>query len=398
MSNKKKILWSSVFLLILSIFSLSLVTYNYEDYLNYSIYLPIYDPNIYPPRVVLYSSMSPRYLIENAKKMRDEYGFDGFIINSSPADPWFSGYKQLDELKSLYKEANKECAKWGIEHNFLKVAVDRGIADWTDEKRWQEDLEKVRLTVAWAREVGFKGIAFDTETYNKKIFNNALTQNMIENLDQIIYQRANQVMTIILEEFPEAEFMVFPVGHLYAYDKKEPNKYYYWIDFYNGLVSTRPPQGITLITERAYKIASPQKIKDYYYDIQGEIMADHVEYPMYWLQECNIGFGVWPLGREYWDKRENLTATEFFTQLHTAAKYSSKYIFIYAHGHSWWQIEDGDKYGMRKDEAALPTVKNIESYKKMLLSLRNPDLKVFYRELKYNKKYSALNLLLENIF
>lgn len=379
---------------------LNLKTYNLKYYFPYARFLPVYEIEKYPPKVIVYSSLGPEYIIDNAKKLTYDYGFDGFIFTRTPASSWPGDYDKLKNQKDLYRKANKVAAAEGLKTNFLKIALDQGsIPLWQDEKQWKKDLETIKNIAKFARETGFIGIAFDTEPYNKFIWHNGIKRNRLPDIEKLIERRGRQTVEAVLKGFPGAELIVFPEGHLFVYTRmNKPHKYHYWINFFNGMLNAKPEQGINLFCERMYNVTNQLKLKDYFYDIQGEIIADNVDDPGYWVNKCSISFGMWPLGREYADKRAKMTPVEFNEQFNTAAQYCPRYVWIYAHGLGWWEFSDGEKYGVSSYEAGLPVVKNLGEYQKIILRSKDENLRFFYKELKYNKKYSYLGRLLDKIF
>lgn len=396
---KNKIIVFSALFLALIVVLLNFKTFNLEYYFPYARYLPIYDINFYPPKVLVYSSLNLDYIAEHAAELKNKYGFDGFILTQTPVSTWPGDYTELKKFTGAYKKANKIAAASGLKDNFLKIALDQGnIPLWQDDKQWAEDLKNIKKIAHWAKDTGFVGLAFDTEPYNKFIWHNGIKRNRLPNIEKIIEQRGRELVLAVMNGFPEAELLVFPEGHLFAYTKKQPNKYAYWINFFNGMLNAKPHQGLTLLCERMYTVYNQLRLRNYYNDIQGEIIADNIDDPGFWLTKCSIGFGMWPLGREYSDKRANLSPQEFNEQFNSAVQYCPKYVWIYAHGLSWWQFANGKKYGVDNYEATLPLVKDIADYKKIILRSKDENLKYFYKELKYNKKYSYLGRILEKAF
>jgi hypothetical protein len=395
----KKRIYLSFFFICIVLTALYFQTYRLDGYIKFTRYLPIYNLKHFPPKVIFYSSLTPEYLSEYAGQLKNDYGIDGFIITSLPSVKWPGNINKLTPLTDIVYKGNKTAAVNGIKDNFLKIGLEQGnIGLWEDEIKWQKDLKELKKVAAWAKKTGFKGIALDTETYRKTIWHNGLPRNDLPNIKELIKKRGLQTMQAILTSFPEAEIIVLPVGHLFAYTKTKPNKYAYWIDFFNGLLNAKPENGVTLFSERTYKVPIQIKLKNYYKDIRGEIIADHVDDPNYWLTKCSIALGMWPLGREYTDKRANLNPQEFYNQFNTAMQYCPKYVWVYAQGLSWWQTAKGQKYGLNSKEANLLTVKNIKKYQKILKDAKDPNLKLFYRSIKYHRHFTYLDLFFEKLF
>jgi len=398
--RSKKYLALILEIVVLAGLLLSFNSIDLNKYLSYARYLPVYNVDDYPPKVIVYSSLDSQYIIDHADRLQRDYGFDGFIFARTPASDWPGDLPALEKQAGLYKKANRVAAANGIKNNFLKIALDHGeLPLWQNEQQWQKDLTTVKKISRFAKKTGFRGIAFDTEPYKKFIWHNGIKRNRLPNIEKLIELRGRQLVEAVCQGYPEAEIVVFPEGHLFVYTQmSKPHKYHYWINFFNGMLSARPPQGINLFCERMYDVSSQLRLRNYYRDIQGEIIADNVDDPGFWLTKCSISFGMWPLGREYADKRARLSVREFDEQFNTATQYCSKYVWIYAHGLGWWQFPEGEKYEVSPYEAALPVVKNLKEYQQIILRSKDENLKYFYKQIKYNKQYSYLERFLEKIF
>jgi hypothetical protein len=383
---------------LLAIVILSGLQFSYQrsKLIQYVRYVPTYDLRLYPPKVLVYSSITSEYLIDHARGIYEQ-GFDGLILTQLPVG-WPGDYPELQKQTMLVRRGNAAAKKAGL-ITFLKIGIEQGdTPDWRDPAQWQRHMRTLASVSAWARHNGFAGIALDTETYHQEVWNNGITRNAVPDIKNILRKKGTETVQAIMHGFPNAEILVLPEGHLFSYTHRGPHKYALWIYFFDGMLLAHPRQGITLLAERTYTVSSQTKLKDYYYDIQGEIIADNVTEPWYWLSRCSIGLGMWPLGREYDDKRSLMSAADFQEQCNTALQYCPKYVWVYAHGLSWWQTDQGRKYRFNEREAALPRASNYQAYQNTLTKRRDPNLKMFYREIKYNKKYSYLDFLLEKIF
>jgi len=399
--KKKGFVFISFTLFMAIVMLLATKSYDLDSFAKYTMFLPNYDIRKYPPKTIMFSSMTSEYLIDHAKEIKQQQGLDGFILNQLPASQWPGRYEEMVPLTDIIHRGNKASADAGMHDNFLKIALNKGsLPMWDDQVQWEIDFKELTKVAAWAKEVGFRGIALDTESYHKGTWDNGKKKNDIPNIKRIIKNYGQKTVEAILAGYPDAEILVFPIGNLYAYTNSSPNNYYYWIDYFNGMLNAKAPQGINLLSERTYYVANQFKLKSYYSDIKGEIIADFVDDPEYWLTKCSIGFGMWPLGKEdnYNDKKANLTPQEFFVQYNTALQYCPKYVWIFAHGLSWWQTDQGEKYKMAEYYPALSTVKNIKKYQKIITDTKNKKLKIFYKSLKYNRKYTYLNQILDKFF
>jgi hypothetical protein len=108
-------------------------------------------------------------------------------------------------------------------------------------------------------------------------------------------------------------------------------------------------------------------------------MIEHVEDPVFWKERCSIALGMWPLGKEYDNKAAHYSSLVFKEQFSQAVTLSPKYVWIYDHGASWFQLkrEEAEKYtkGGRliwgKEYQILPTDPNINEYYSILRNYKN---------------------------
>lgn len=371
-----------------------------KEYLTLKEFLPRYPINAYPPKTLLYSAITPEYLKETAAFWRKEVGIDGFIITTLPSN-WNNKPKELNKYLGVAREANKECRKNGIEANFIKIALGHGrLPDYFDDKSWQDVLYQINFVARFARDAGFKGIALDTESYSKLLWNSAKWPNRKyskSKLKRKIFQRGQEIMEEIVEVFPDAEVFVFPVGHLYAYTKKRPSKYELWIDFFNGLASVENQKGIVLGCERTYRVYRKNKLLHYYYDeIKGPIIGDNIDNPFFWYSKCSVALGSWPLGKSYGNKKAWYNPIFFNRQFRTMEMACPKYVWIYGHGSAWWQEKDSNKYRLHP-EAKLPTVRNIKKYYQVVRKSEEPSLKKYYYTVKHGRLPSLLEVIIGNL-
>ena len=86
------------------------------------------------------------------------------------------------------------------------------LPDYFHKKQWQKILAQISHIAKFAKQTGFTGIALDTESYNKLIWNSAkrpLNKYSLKKLKKIIYKRGQEIMQAIIKEFPNAEIFVF---------------------------------------------------------------------------------------------------------------------------------------------------------------------------------------------
>ena len=160
-----------IWLLILIIFIFLLFSYhkkiNFEEsYTQYQKYVPV---NVakYPSPFLLYSKITPAYLLDNAELFKS-YNFQGFIIGSLPSN-WYSSVVELKKYSNDCKKINKL-----FNHNYLRIILtDKDLPEWQDEEAWVSVNNNIRKIVIFARDTGFKGVLLDTTAYNREIWNPA---------------------------------------------------------------------------------------------------------------------------------------------------------------------------------------------------------------------------------
>ncbi|MBU0581091.1 MAG: hypothetical protein KKA19_07925 [Candidatus Margulisbacteria bacterium] len=386
--------------LILLVFALGNIKWAGTEYIGLREYLPRYYINDYPPKALLYSAITPEYLKDTAEFWAKKVGISGFIITTLPSN-WYEPTENINQYFLITKQMNQICRNKGIDANFIRIGLGhRTLPDYFNDLKWGKILEKVKSVAKFAKATNFRGIALDTEAYTGELWNSSkgtLANYPKAELKKKIYQRGREIMQQIVQEFPEAELFVFPVGHLYAYTKKGSSKYELWIDFFNGLASIENERGIILGSERTYRIIQKNKLLHYYYDeIKGPIIGDNINNPNFWYEKCSIALGAWPLGKTYSDKSAWYNSFFFNRQFRTMEMTCPKYVWIYAHGSAWWQEKNIEKYRLHK-EAALPTVKNIQKYYAVVRKSKEASLKKYYYAVKYGRVSSILEIILGNL-
>ncbi len=385
-----------ILLVLLAFIALSLIKWPAAEYLDLTEYLPRYPLSQYPPRTIMYSSISLSYLKETAAFWHRETGMRGFIINTLRSN-WYDDPRQLWAQERSARETNIECRKYGIDANFVKISFGlRTLPDYFDDTAWQKILLNCGEVARFAKKTGFIGIALDTESYTKVLWNSSkgtLARHPKDLLKAKIRQRGKEVMQAIIAAYPDAEIFLIPEGYLLSYETPGPSKYELWIDFVNGMLSVRNRNGIVLGCEAMYKLTNKNKLLDFYYR-EVPMFVDALEDPQFWIERCSIALGAWPLGREYDDKSGWYGPKTFGRQLRTMEMVCPRYVWIYAHGSSWWQEKDLKKYAMHP-ESALPTVKNIREYYAVVKESSDPLLKRYFYAVKYNKYPSILDIIRE---
>lgn len=329
---------------------------------QYAPYYPRYDPVSYPPRTLLFGDMDLVYLRDTARFWRERVGIDGFILPGI-----FDWYESPDKVWANYnrlQEANRACAIYGIDANFIKVALGyRALPRWDDETSWQAIFDRFGAAASLAFRTGCRGIVIDTEPYTLPLWDPLAERfegRTVEELQRAVRGVAEGLMEAMVSAYPEIEIMVIPDG-AYRWFRKSDPVYRLWIDFFDGLAASLSPGGVIVGTESSYHARSRELITWYYCAFNG-VMLQHVEDPIYWQRRCGIALGGWPLGyyrevrneegrvigtvnkkgepaRSKSDKSSYYPPEEFEEQIRTFESLCSRYIWIYAHGSAWWSPE-----------------------------------------------------------
>ena len=330
------------------------------------------------PKVLLFSAVDSRYLADSLPFWGNDVGVNGFIL-SYIAD-WWSPKSEIFKNADVLKTINTQGRQYDIDSNFIKVALGyKELPLWTDDQAWAEVIDNVKNIAELIKKTGTKGIALDTEPYKVSLFDTKALRFGSANRDVLkakVYQRGRETMQALTEVFPDIEVIVLPEGAFYWFNPDagpKPGAYELWIDYFNGMLSVKNNKGIVVAGERTYNIRDGNSLKRVS-DLINASMMQHVENPVFWNEHCSVALGMWPLGKEYDNKAAKMSPLEFRRQFSQAAKLSPKYIWIYGHGSSWFQLKpsDVDKYtrGGRgiwgKDYQILPTDPDIDEYYSVL--------------------------------
>jgi hypothetical protein len=395
---KSKKLQLILLAVLMVIIILGIVKWPGTEYLDLTEYLPRYSLSSYPPKTLMYSAMTLEYLKTTAPFWKEKTGINGFIFTTLPTN-WFNEPRELASYRELATEVNALCRKNDIDANFVKLALGhRTLPDYFNDAAWDKLLAEVQAVAAFAKETGFIGVALDTESYSKLLFDSSkapLAKYPKDQLKKKIYQRGREIMQTITMVFPDAEVFIFPEGYLLSYPQEGPAKYELWMDLFNGLLSVQNRKGVVLGCEALYKITRKNKLLDFYYR-EIPLLVDKLDNPTFWLEKCSVALGAWPLGREYWNKSAWYGPAEFNRQFRTMEMLCPRYVWIYAHGSAWWQEKDNAKYTLHQ-EARLPTVRNIADYYAVVKKSRDIGLKDYYYALKYKSWPSLLEIILKKL-
>lgn len=302
------------------------------------------------PKVLMFSGIDVSHLADSVQYWGEKVGVSGFFV-SSMADWWTSRDKLLEKLKVL-TELNTKGARYGVDSNFLKVALGYGkLPDWMDDANWASVVKTFGDISELAKRSGSRGIVVDTEAYTIPLFNPGVERYKgigKELLRAKVYQRGRDIMKAITDAFPDIEIITLPGGAYYWFNPGEgvsPGSWELWIDFWNGMASVNNKNGIVIAAERTYSVVNSSYMNQIY-ALEQKTMQEHVQDKAFWMDKCSIALGMWPLGKSYEDKAARYTVAQFREQFRAAVALSPRYVWIYGHGAAWWQLtpEEAKKY------------------------------------------------------
>jgi len=336
-----------------------------------------------------------------------ERGFSGAFISGIFGDihddPWAADGDATtrgedDRLLAECRAANAKCLEAGVDSNVLKVAFYKDLPDPYDDAGYARITGNFGEAARFARLAGFPAIAIDTE-YTAYQFDTDwdgydLAQHPAADLASRLRERWRDIARAVLREYPDVDLMVLPEGAVYYGPL--------WGDLFSGilegLAEAEHPGGIHLFCEGSYTNRDPNGLSEAVADAR-ETTARRLSPAArdYWDEHGDIALGVWPLGYyraitdangkflgwsgrqevfgdrivgSYADKSENYPLPEFRLQLAAARTLSRKYLWVYGHGSSWWQMtpEENAAYKARSlqsypaENYLLPTVPSIADY------------------------------------
>jgi len=323
------------------------------------------------PKVLMFSAMDIAYLADSSRFWGGRVGINGFIL-SYLAD-WWTNKEKLFENVLIITELNKKGSPYGVDQNFIKVALGYGnLPNWLDDKEWAVIINNFKNIGELIKQSGTRGIAIDTEPYVIPLFDSTADRfktNDKNILKSKVYQRGKQIMQVLAEVSPDIEVMILPEGAFLWFTESHYRTYELWIDFFNGMASVKNKNGIVVASERPYSVTTKDTI-NYIYNLNNKTMQEHVENRDFWQQKCSTALGMWPLGKTYSDKSARYSVGQFEEQYIQSTALSPKYVWIYDHGTAWFQMkkEEVDKYTSNqriiwnKEDQVLPTDPAILDY------------------------------------
>jgi hypothetical protein len=294
------------------------------------------------PKVLMFAAINISHLADSIPYWSEKVGVNGFFIDDIAN--WWTSRDKLFEKLPILTEVNTNGARYGVDSNFLKVALGYGnLPDWLDDANWANVVKNFGNISELAKRSGTRGIAVDTESYTIPLFDPRVERYKgigKELLRAKVYQRGRDMMKAITDAFPDIEIIILPGGAFYWFNPDQgvnTDSWELWIDFWNGMASVNNKNGIVLAAERTYSVVDPISINKIY-ALEQKTMQEHVQDKAFWRDKCSIALGMWPLGKSYEDKAARYTAAQFRQQFRAAVALSPRYVWIYGHGAAWWQL------------------------------------------------------------
>ena len=294
------------------------------------------------PKVLMFAAINISHLADSVQYWSEKAGVNGFFIDNI-ANWWTSRDKLFEKLQVL-TEVNSRGARYGVDSNFLKVALGYGkLPDWMDDEKWANVVKTFGDISELANRSGSRGIAIDTEAYSIPLLDTRDERYKGIRKDLLrakVYQRGRDIMRAIADAFPDIEVIVLPEGAFYWFNPDQgtsPGSFELWIDFWNGMASVNNKNGIVIGAERTYSVLNSIHMGQIYAMGQ-KTMLEHVQNKAFWMNKCSIAIGMWPLGKSYEDKAARYTPVQFREQFQAAVALSPRYVWIYGHGAAWWKL------------------------------------------------------------
>ena len=238
--------------------------------------------------------------------------------------------------------------------NFVRLNVTPGNVDWFDD--FSAIINNCRLAARVAHDGKCKGILFDTEQYEGKLFHfekqrDATTKNWDTYAAQARLRGA-EVMTAFQEAYPDVTvFLTFGYS-LPWYESNAGARSL--AECENGLLAPfldgmlQAANGKSKIVdghEPSYGYREPEQFAAAYKAMKTGLLPI-VRDPIKYSQVFSIGFGIWldyrwqSLGWDTADFAKNhFTPETFGANVDTAFKTSDEYVWVYSETPRWWIAE-----------------------------------------------------------
>ena len=302
----------------------------------------------------------------NARLWHENKGIDGFIfcfVNKPGGGPprLDSGPDRVKEIYSELPETVAALKAAGIDSNFVHANLDDTTWSWLDGPRVAKLAPTFGALAATAKASGCRGVAIDTEAYAPTLWDpDKYPAERRAEIENRIHDTGAAVIDAILAEFPEAEILILPEG-AYIDLMNAPGGYHiygWWMEFFNGIASRKPSQGLTVLAECAYDVKDPLDIAL----LHGRLSAAMTlgsEDPVYWLNKCGVAHGAALILKD--GTKVSRTPKEFAQQWETMGRFSTRYRWIFA-GESGFTCYPAGVQGFRIQSFATPLSQDADRY------------------------------------
>ena len=244
--------------------------------------------------------------------------------------------------------------------NFILIQTRPADVDWFDDDGWRNIVEHWEIAAWIAHQTGFKGIAFDQEPYDERIWNYFSQQNFDEHTFEEYYeiarQRGREVMESVASQYPDITLLCYRMNsvnkrsarqtesHTILYALEPKHGYSLYPGFIDGWLDSAPPT-VTFVDggEDAYYFNNEQEFLQQAHDIKKNCLSlvspeNHSKY----RNQVQVGFGIYldaytPEARRY---VEGLNLRRLRANLASASRIAAEYIWIYGEDFSWWPSPD----------------------------------------------------------
>lgn len=355
-----------------------------------------------PPKTLLLSPITIEDLKRDAAAWAGR-GFGGFLLSGImddlsvdvwgvDGDPATTG--EDDARLQEVRACNAVCSAHEID-TFLYVPCATALPVWLDDEQWTDALESFQQAAVFAAQAHCKGIALDLQSmapqswpqwagYDYRRYTKTA-------LREAAYARGLQMARMAFGYRPTLELLLMPEG-LLEYGPM-------YADLFQGLIEhaaeARYRGGIHLLAKDTFDVTNADDLLQYPASIDVAVMTlVNKAAQRYWQKHCSLALGCWPLGYarpitdasgaavgwggraeifgdevvgEYADRGPRYPIEQFREQFGAAMTVGSKYVWIDAHGPTWWSDEPmADTAGMTREQIAKlrarHTVENIEEY------------------------------------
>ena len=237
---------------------------------------------------------------------------------------------KFDEAIKLFKNIDMG----HLTDNFLRIDIvshrkdknGKKIAlDWFDDSLWQEAFFKLKETARVCKEINFKGIVFDNESYRDDpydYFNKyRKTGKSFEEYEKQARKRGQQFAEAIAAGFPKAK-IIFLFGNWYISLPKNQDRYGLWPAFLDGMLKSQNELTFYDGFEKSYDYRIPKDfVKGYF--INKNKGKKQSSFPKTYAQKLNVAFACWLRPKKF-------SPAQFVNYVRGGLMHTDKYVWLYA--------------------------------------------------------------------